>query len=154
VRHCYVCKDDASGVCEHLRKIDQAKKADKERQKANAKRIFKQAKFKAVENEGATIRLMSATTKKCPKEGCAVKIQRKTGCSHFICERCKTHFCWACKVIWKNKQALHLNTCKYGTKTTVSMASLDKSDYAPGWDVDQGYDTANDEGLWLPESQQ
>ena len=62
---------------------------------------------------------------------------------------CKTEFCWCCKVIWKNKKALHLVGCRIGTKSQVEKWRLDQTGYAVGWDRDEGYDLSLDKGLWL-----
>ncbi len=63
---------------------------------------------------------------------------------------CDTEFCWGCKVIWKDRKALHLVGCKIGTSTQIEKGDLDQTGYAVDWDKDEGYDLSLDEGLWLP----
>jgi len=127
----------------------------------SARRLFtrtsqeaKAALQRALENEAGTKREIARTTKKCPKAGCANKIERNEGCGHFKCSMCKTEFCWACKVIWPAGKALHLRGCRIGTKSTIGKEKLDKTGYAVGWDKDAGYDLALDAGLWLITTQQ
>lgn len=95
-------------------------------------------------------------TKMCPKIGCGTSIERKEGCAHFKCEKCKSEFCWVCKVIWPKGKALHLNTCRLGTKSKVSRSRLALADYSAKWDQDKGYDYSldSDSGLMLIASQQ
>ncbi|KAK0123378.1 hypothetical protein ONS96_010369 [Cadophora gregata f. sp. sojae] len=153
-RHCYICRDESSELCEHLRSIDTKRQIQKNQQRQAAIKVFEASAHRARENETATKREIARTTKKCPKAGCGNKIERNEGCGHFTCKKCSTEFCWCCKVIWKNKQVLHLAGCKIGTKSTTSKASLDRTGYAVGWDTDLGYDVSLDQGLWLIEGHQ
>ncbi|KAF8847813.1 hypothetical protein BDZ45DRAFT_754513 [Acephala macrosclerotiorum] len=155
-RHCYICKEESSMPCEHLRAIDAQKNMEKTNRKESAARIFSEAAKKAEEaqrqardNEAGTKREIARTTKKCPKAGCCNKIERNDGCGHFTCKMCLTEFCWCCKVIWKNNNVLHLVGCRIGTKSQVEKSKLDQAGYAVGWDRDEGYDLSLDKGLWL-----
>jgi hypothetical protein len=95
-------------------------------------------------------------TKMCPKASCGTSIERKEGCAHFKCEKCKSEFCWVCKVIWPKGNPLHLNTCRLGTKSKVPRYRLALADYSATWDQDKGYDYSldSDSGLMLIASQQ
>lgn len=106
------------------------------------------------ENTQATKELLAKTCKICPKKGCGVHIQREDGCAHMTCRngQCKAEFCWVCKVIWQNKKPLHLTTCSLAVSRKITLAKLDKSDYAEGWQDDPRYDTTQDKNLWLLES--
>lgn len=160
-RNCYICK--SSLICTHLQAIDNKKAIHKLHQKKSAKRVLldsakkaEEAQKRALENEAGTMREMLRISKKCPKKGCPNKIERKAGCGHFTCPMCKTEFCWGCKVIWAkgsdgNPKPLHLNGCRIGTTNQVPKIRLDQTGYAPGWDVDKGYDLSLDAGLWLLE---
>ena len=147
-RHCYVCREISGTTCEHLRKLDLERKADKDRQREIARQALAERSRKVLENETATQRKIAETCKRCPKTRCGNKIERKDGCAHFTCNLCQTQFCFSCKVIWRGKP-LHLDTCRVGTTSTVSRARLDTSGYASGWDKDPGYDISLDKNLWL-----
>ncbi|KAG4441754.1 hypothetical protein IFR05_002745 [Cadophora sp. M221] len=153
-RHCYICREDSSELCQHLRSIDYKKRKQKNQQRQAAIQTFEASAQRARENEAATKLEIARTTKKCPKAGCGNKIERNEGCGHFTCRNCSTDFCWSCKVIWKNKRVLHLAGCRIGLRSTTTKASLDKNGYAPGWDQDIGYDISLDKGLWLIEGHQ
>lgn len=156
-RHCYICKDQPSDTCDHLRVIDEQKRAKTSNQKKSAFRILSESAKKAEEarrrerqNEAGTEREKARTTKRCPKAGCCNRIERNGGCGHFTCGMCLTEFCWCCKVIWKSSSSpQHLVGCRIGIKTQLQKSSLDQTGYAVGWDKDEGYDLKLDEGLWL-----
>lgn len=107
---------------------------------------------RTAETEAEKLRI----TKVCPKLGCGNRIERSGGCAHMECRGlmgCGTHFCWICKVIWKNggNDRLHLDSCdmRLGNATNRIPreqldASPDKSLYAEGWDEDPKYDKAQD----------
>jgi hypothetical protein len=156
-RWCYICRDDSSGSCNHLKAVDAQKLTTKALQREAAARALSKAAQDAAETqrkrrekEADTKREIARTTKKCPKAGCANPIERNAGCGHFTCKSCGTEFCWSCKVIWKNRRAQHLAECRIpGTSSTVAKDSLDLNGYAPGWDKDEGYDLSLDKGVWL-----
>ncbi|KAM7218488.1 hypothetical protein V8F06_006092 [Rhypophila decipiens] len=148
--NCYICKDVDVTDCEHLHAANERRKheQDVQRKAAQAALVKKQqAKSKAANQE-----YISKTTKMCPKKGCGVRIGRDGGCSHMTCKNCKTEFCWVCKVIWKNKVPLHLNTCLLAVSRKTMLSGLDKSDYAAGWQDDGKYDASNEGRLWLLDS--
>lgn len=87
------------------------------------------------------------TTKVCPKSGCGSIIERNQGCHHFKCIRCGADFCWMCKVMWTNRQPLHLDDCRFAGTRRVHKDDLDMQDYALGWDQDDGYLHAIDVGV-------
>ena len=100
---------------------------------------------RTLENEDATLKLISRTCKTCPKAGCGGRIERDEGCGHFTCKKCQCEFCWCCKVIWKMKagdvvKAMHVLGCKLAESKTMAKAKIDTTGYAKGWDVDEGYD--------------
>lgn len=154
-----MCRDNLSNTCEHLQAIDARELETKQQQKKAARRAFAEsakrkqdAQFQARENVQATKTLVARTTKMCPAAGCGNRIERNLGCGHFTCTKCKTDFCWACKVIFKNGSGLHLTGCRIGTRSRREKASLDTTGYAKGWDIDDGYDIKLDAGLWLPKN--
>lgn len=102
------------------------------------------------ENVPGTLRQIALTTKMCPKAGCRTRIERDHGCAHFRCRNCSTEFCWCCKVIFEGGTGLHLDTCRLGTRSTISRDRLNTAGYTVGWDVDDGYDTSRDTDLWIP----
>jgi len=151
-RHCFICKDDTSNSCEHLRKVDRDRQADKVRQRNAAKQFVERRQLAAIENVSATQREIARTTKKCPKRGCDNRIERNSGCGHFKCRKCETEFCWDCKVIWIHKKPLHLPNCGIGNKRHIQKADMDLSGYANDWDQDPGYDKSLNVGLYLIDS--
>ncbi|KAF2119767.1 hypothetical protein BDV96DRAFT_353029 [Lophiotrema nucula] len=154
-RQCFVCRDTD---CSHLREIDAKKRQDKAALKHTASIILTQSKEEREkqkrirEADLATRREQARTSKKCPS--CRAPIQKARGCAHMTCKSCRTDFCWCCKVIWRNRQPLHLTGCRVGTQSTVDRQDLDTSRYAGGWDKDAGYDASNDGELWLQASDQ
>jgi len=139
-----------------LRRIDKQKQINSKRERQSAfqaliksARETKEAQRKARENEAGTKATIARTTKKCPKVGCGNRIERKGGCTHFLCPKCKTEFCWNCKVIWKNKKPIHVDTCHLAKTRTIARSALDTLEYAHGWDKDEGYDTTLDSDLWI-----
>src|SRR5579859_7341341 len=92
-RQCYICKDDAGNICEHLQSIDRQRQKNKLEQRKLAQQAFareaKEAQRKARENEAETKALIARTTKRCPKAGCNREIERNGGCGHFTCRKCR-----------------------------------------------------------------
>ncbi|CAK7226118.1 hypothetical protein SCUCBS95973_006091 [Sporothrix curviconia] len=189
--HCFVCQDDEEdaegGLCEHLRRAQLARALAAVRNEHERTRLTsetavqqRQAAQNAVdrlaaqmrENTRSTQLVIASTTKRCPRLGCRAPIQRDEGCGHMTCRRCRTEFCWACKVIWKvaagtvqgaeadhvscigTLSPLHLTTCKLASQRTIERRRLNKALYAHRWDEDRGYDESLDVDLWLPEDHQ
>ncbi|KAL1891277.1 hypothetical protein Sste5346_007736 [Sporothrix stenoceras] len=148
-----------------------------QRQRQLAQQAALQLAIQARENTRGTQIVIATTAKRCPRLGCRVPIQRDEGCGHMTCRRCGTEFCWACKVIWRAPLQtapgassfanaarggpsatvllpLHLPTCQLATNRTISRRRLNLTQYATGWDVDQGYDQELDNDLWLQADQQ
>ncbi|KAF2658677.1 hypothetical protein K491DRAFT_652629 [Lophiostoma macrostomum CBS 122681] len=48
-----------------------------------------------------TTALIDGTTKKCPGDGCGVRIVKGNGCFHMTCSQCRYQFCWECLVEYK-----------------------------------------------------
>ena len=177
-RHCFVCRDDrgagggkgSSVLCEHLQKAQEERALAAEtaaQQRTAAQAAVHRLAVEKHENTRGTQQVIAGTTKRCPRQGCYAPIQLDAGCGHMTCRRCRTDFCWACKVIWQELAAvpnqrfsaaaflpLHLTTCKLAAERTIERQNLDTALYASGWDVDEGYDESLDEGLWLPPMQQ
>jgi hypothetical protein len=141
-------------ACQHLRVLDLANRHRIDQQRMAAVASLENLRRVKHEDKAATMAEVARSSKVCPKKGCGAHIQRVQGCSHMQCPVCSTHFCWPCKVMWKDKNTvLHVDTCPVGNTTTIALASLDTSDYAPGWNVDEGYDTSADPRQWLISSQ-
>ncbi|KAF1993728.1 hypothetical protein P154DRAFT_57690 [Amniculicola lignicola CBS 123094] len=151
-RHCFICRD---ANCDHLREIDAQKERNRSVMKQAASQYFKQSKEEREKQkqlrdaEAADKREQARTSKKCPNATCKAPIQKDGGCAHMTCKKCRTDFCWCCKVIWRNNVPLHLSGCPVGTRRTISKANLDTSGYGPDWDNDEGYDASLDGRLWL-----
>jgi hypothetical protein len=136
-------------TCEHLREIKTTRRDDR---RQAACEVLKAHNRIVRENVPGTLNQIFRTTKMCPKAGCRTRIERDKGCAHFKCKNCDTEFCWCCKVIFRCGKGLHLDTCELGTRTGVSRARLDTTDYTVGWDIDDGYDLSLDVDLWIPDS--
>ena len=150
-RWCFICKDAQEDDCEHLARLD---KERKEHDKSQAFRAIRR------KQEQESAKEVARTAKKCPKAGCQAPIQWASDCAHMTCRRCKTEFCWVCKVIWKTagkeeRVPLHLEGCALLTTSSkkISLSKLNTTGYAPGWSEDPGYDKSNDQRLWLPSYQ-
>ncbi len=102
------------------------------------------------DKEDETLEVIARTTKMCPAANCGNRIMRNGGCAHFKCGSCGIEFCWCCKVIFPGRMPRHLNTCVLKPRSTVRKSDLPTEDFAPGWDVDQGYDMSLDGGLFMP----
>ncbi|CAK7230418.1 hypothetical protein SBRCBS47491_007577 [Sporothrix bragantina] len=190
-RHCFICQDDEidveGRVCTHLRQAQQARAIVEIRDAYERARLTsetmardREAAQNAVgrlavqlrENTRGTQMVIAGTTKRCPRLGCKAPIQRDEGCGHMTCRRCRTEFCWACKVIWKVPAGtvwgaaaghvsctgtllpLHLTTCKLASERTIERRHLNTALYASRWDQDLGYDESLDVDVWLQENQQ
>ncbi|CAK7206376.1 hypothetical protein SEUCBS139899_009168 [Sporothrix eucalyptigena] len=190
-RHCFVCRDDevdADGnLCEHLRRANYGRAMARVRDEHERTRLTSEAAaqqrraaqiavgrlaVQARENTRGTQMVIATTAKRCPRLGCNAPIQRDEGCAHMTCRRCRTEFCWSCKVIWKVPAGtvmstfvgnvastgtllpLHLTTCPLASQRTIERRHLNTSLYASRWDIDSGYDKALDHDLWLQEDQQ
>jgi hypothetical protein len=119
--------------------------------KANASKLAE----KVLMNAAARAEI-ARKTKTGPKVNCCKSTERKEGYAHFKCEKCMLEFCWVCKVIWPKRKALHLNTCRFGTKSIVLRSTLKLAGYTAKWYQDKGYDFSldSDSGLPLIASQQ
>ncbi|XP_061600860.1 E3 ubiquitin-protein ligase parkin isoform X1 [Cololabis saira] len=42
--------------------------------------------------------LIQESTKRCPE--CSVPVERNGGCMHMCCPRCRTEWCWICRIPW------------------------------------------------------
>ncbi|KAM7207858.1 hypothetical protein V8F20_001900 [Naviculisporaceae sp. PSN 640] len=148
--NCFICKDIDVTDCEHLRAANERRKhqQDVQRKAARAALLKKQQQ----KSQQANKEYISKTTKACPKKGCGARIGREGGCSHMTCRSCRTEFCWVCKVIWKNKTPLHLDSCSLAVSRKITLAALDKSGYADGWQDDGKFDDTNEGELWLIDS--
>ncbi len=154
-------------ACEHLRAIDRENQAH---QRSLAQQAVQELAIEARENTAGTKTLIANTSKRCPRYGCRIPIHRDGGCGHMTCRNCRTEFCWSCKVIWmmgappgddgtaipdpKVLTPLHLTTCGLALNTTIERSALQTIGYAHMWDVDEGFDTSLDEGLWIVGSHQ
>ncbi|EPE03719.1 zinc ring finger domain containing protein [Ophiostoma piceae UAMH 11346] len=189
VRYCFICRTEDEDVivspttgageaprCDHLRKLDRERDikivlegrnrdehlAEERRRAINvADRII----YAKRENTEGTKVIIALISKKCPRLGCRVPLERiGGGCAHMTCVHCQTEFCWSCKVMWKvgafgtaaasTVSPLHLTTCSlaqqyHSSKTTTKADLAGKDSYAVGWDEDAGYDKANDRDLWF-----
>lgn len=128
--------------------------------------------IKMEDDESAkTIRKMS---KVCPKRGCGRRLMRSGGCAHMTCQiiagerfiiparcgkeltssgnGCGTEWCWSCKAIWVSGQRGHIENCPWRVSPPIPAPSPSDPLYAPSWNIDPGYDTKYDEGLWIPSS--
>jgi ariadne-1 len=52
-------------------------------------------------NESETANWMIVNTKRCPRKGCGVRIEKNQGCMHMKCRVCKHEFCWVCLGDWE-----------------------------------------------------
>lgn len=152
-RRCF--KNDCSRTREHLLAIDVLKRTTKLNQKKSAflkyttstqaaRRKAEDAQHRLRGHEAGTKREKARTTKPCPR---ASRIERNSGCGHFICNRCNTEFCWCYKVLWENKTLLHLVGCRIRTTSTADKQRINTRGYKNGWDRDEGTDLSLDEGL-------
>ncbi|KAK0733227.1 hypothetical protein B0T26DRAFT_745292 [Lasiosphaeria miniovina] len=148
-QNCYVCNDIDITTCAHLRAVNAARKHQQEQQRRAARAALEKKQAEERENTAATREHLARTSKLCPKKDCGLRIARAAGCGHMTCRGCSTEFCWVCKVIWKNRVPLHLDTCSLAATKKTTLAALDKSDYAKGWQDDSRYDDSADEGIWL-----
>lgn len=145
--NCYVCKDIDVTDCEHLRAANERRKHQKDVQRKAAQAAL--LKKQQEKSQRANKEYISRKTKSCPKKGCGVRIRRAGGCSHMTCRSCETEFCWVCKVIWENGLSLHLDSCSLAAGRTTTLAALDESDYADGWQDDGRFDGSDGDDLWL-----
>lgn len=47
-------------------------------------------------SEESTEKWIAKNTKRCPRDGCRVPIEKKSGCAHMTCANCQFDFCWDC----------------------------------------------------------
>ncbi|KAF2709796.1 hypothetical protein K504DRAFT_477016 [Pleomassaria siparia CBS 279.74] len=70
------------------------------------------ADFKKAEDK-ASRKLIKETAKKCP--GCGWHIEKREGCDHMTCSKCRHEFCWLCLAPWnlirKRGPQMHKQTC-------------------------------------------
>ena len=125
-------------MCAHLQAVSAQRKHTKEQLRSKACKVFEEAATIRLDN--AALDAVNRITKKCPKAGCGMRIERIEGCAHFRCKNCNVEFCWVCKVIWPQGKPLHVDGCRLGTKSRTPRSKLDLSQYASGWDKDEGYD--------------
>lgn len=52
-------------------------------------------------NESETANWMIVNTKRCPRKGCGVRIEKNQGCMHMKCRVCRHEFCWVCLGDWE-----------------------------------------------------
>lgn len=154
-QNCFICRE---ADCDHLRDVE-AK--NKQAMKHMASALFskskeeRQAQRQLRAADAATKEEEARTCKRCPWGACRAPIQKDpNGCAHMTCEKCRTQFCWCCKVIWRNGVPQHLTGCVVSGSRAVARTQLNMTGYAEGWDKDEGYDPANDGRRWLPANQQ
>lgn len=72
---------------------------------------------KAQQDEIRSQTTLRNTTKICPGKNCGWRIEKKSGCDHVTCTKCRFAFCWQClashEEIKKTSNAAHKTWCKY-----------------------------------------
>ncbi|KAF2807041.1 uncharacterized protein BDZ99DRAFT_422421 [Mytilinidion resinicola] len=62
-------------------------------------------------------RMLQKLAKRCPGPDCGWWIEKKAGCDHMTCSRCRWEFCWLCKAdyvrIRKRGNTEHKKDCRY-----------------------------------------
>ncbi|OQO12063.1 hypothetical protein B0A48_02702 [Cryoendolithus antarcticus] len=87
-----------------------AKQAEAERKK------FDDARRRRAE-EAKGVDWVQRNSKQCPNTKCGFSIQKKSGCDHMTCSRCKHEFCWECladyRDITRTDNTAHQRNCRF-----------------------------------------
>ncbi|KAL2355489.1 hypothetical protein BJ546DRAFT_690698 [Cryomyces antarcticus] len=69
------------------------------------------------DEEAASEKRTAKTTKKCPGKNCGWNIEKKSGCDHMTCRKCRHQFCWLCLASYKEIKRVgntaHTAACAY-----------------------------------------
>nr|OQO03080.1 hypothetical protein B0A51_18846 [Rachicladosporium sp. CCFEE 5018] len=87
-----------------------AKQAEAERKKVEDARRRRAEEAKGVD-------WVQKNSKQCPNAKCGFSIQKKSGCDHMTCSRCKHEFCWECladyRDITRTDNTAHQRNCRF-----------------------------------------